>query len=599
MFNRHVADNIHVSNNSWGSGSPVTLDTEAAVRAIYPDTITAIRAAQANGTLIVFSAGNDGFPNPDSSGGLPYVIPELANEWLVVVAVDSSLTETLYTNRCGVAAGFCVTAPGGGDAQATDGILAARANGTLGDEYVRYSGTSMAAPHVSGLAAALMEKFPSLTPAQIATRIKSTASYSGLTGSGGQTSANSSTADMQAIFGHGLVNATAASARIGNYIYANGSGLEDGTDVTATRIAIPAGLPASVQNQILDSKFIVFDSFDSARFSVDGNQVFSKFSRASAPSFSTTTMIDTHSDPSPGFMSSEGNLKNLNWIPRFIAFSSNGRETASKAFWGELSSLFPAPKIVQDEPSASYIWNQTYKRLNFQPFVQFRNENFGGTSTSGNGVFFNLRPDGGLNFQPLDHLRDEDNSTTSVSGYGASFSIELDHGFEFTTGYKVSNSWMKNGIKQHEASYGHSLSTELGFVQKVGISSDLFFRATNNRFHNIGATHRTFGLENVEADSWTLGYRTHGKLGNFAWGVSKANQLSKGSVSLITPTGRTRAGDVLYIEKHFTIHDDDRVETFFVYGYEFSDGYLTFGIVEDQYDYGSIGSAKLNFSMQF
>ena len=199
----------------------------------------------------------------------------------------------------------------------------------------------------------------------------------------------------------------------------------------------------------------------------------------------------------------------------------------------------------------------------------------------------------------MDHLRDENNSTTSVSGYGASFNIEFDRGFKFTTGYKVSNSWMNNGIKQHVASNGHSLSTELGFVQKVGISSDLFFRATNNRFHDIGATHRTFGLENAESDSWTLGYRTHGKLGNFAWGVSKANQLSKGSVSLMTPTGRTRAGDVLYIEKHFTIHDDQRVEKFFVYGYEFSDGYLTFGIVEDQHDYGTIGAAKLNFSLQF
>mgnify|MGYP006061809369 FL=1 len=133
----------------------------------------------------------------------------------------------------------------------------------------------------------------------------------------------------------------------------------------------------------------------------------------------------------------------------------------------------------------------------------------------------------------------------------------------------------------------------------MGISSDLFFRATNNRFHNVGATHRTFGLENAESDSWTVGYRTHGKLGNFAWGVSKANQLSKGSVSLITPAGRTRAGDILYIEKHFTVHDDERVERFFAYDYEFSDGYLTFGIVEDQYDYGSIGAAKLNFSMQF
>ena len=598
VFNRHVTDNIHVSNNSWGSGSSITSITEVNLRALYPNTIAAMRAAQTNGTLIVFSAGNDGYFNPDIDGGLPYRIAELANEWLVVVAVDSNLTETNYTNRCGVAADFCVTAPGGGDTQATDGILAARANGTVGDEYVRFSGTSMAAPHVSGLAAALMEKFPSLTPAQVATRIKSTASYSGLTGSGGQTTANSSTATMQAIFGHGLVNATAASARIGNYIYANGGNLENGTNVTATRIAIPIGLPASVQNQIVDSKFIVFDSFDGARFSVDGSQVFSKFSGASTPSFSTTTMIDTHNDPSFGFVSSEGNLNTPDWIPRFITFSSNGRETASKAFWGELSSLFPASKMVQDEPSASYIWNQSYKGLNFQPFVQFRNENFGISSTSGNGVS-NLGSDSGLDLQPLDHLRNENNSTNSISSYGASFNIEFDGGLKFTTGYKVSNGLMNNGITQYEASSGHSLSTELGFVQKVGSSSDLFFRATNNRFHDIGATHRTFGLKNAEEDSWTLGYSTHSKLGNFAWGVSKANQLSQGSVSLITPTGRTRAGDVLYIEQHFTIHDDERLERFFAYNYEFSDGYLTFGLVEDQDGYGSIGAAKLNFSMQF
>ena len=39
---------------------------------------------------------------------------------------------------------------------------------------------------------------------------------------------------MQAIFGHGLVNATAASTRIGNYIYANGGDLDDGIDLIAS-----------------------------------------------------------------------------------------------------------------------------------------------------------------------------------------------------------------------------------------------------------------------------------------------------------------------------------------------------------------------------
>ena len=145
---------------------------------------------------------------------------------------------------------------------------------------------------------------------------------------------------------------------------------------------------------------------------------------------------------------------------------------------------------------------------------------------------------------------------------------------------------------------GHSLSTELGFVQKVGSSSDLFFRATNNRFHDIGATHGTFGLKNAEADSWTLGYSTHGKLGNFAWGVSKANQLSKVAYLLLRPL----AG--LGQEIFFTLNNISQF--MMIKGWEvlclqlwvFGRN-LTFGIVEDQNDYGSVGAAKLNFSMQF
>ena len=562
VFNQHVTDNIHVSNNSWGGSTAITSTTASAMRAAYPNTITAMRAAQTNGALIVFAAGNDGRTQPDSFGAAPYLITELADEWLVVVAVDSNLTETNYTNRCGVAADFCVTAPGGGDSEATDGILAAQANGT----YVRYSGTSMATPHVSGLAAALMEKFPSLTPAQIATRIKSTASLTGLTGSGGQTTSNSSSAVMQAIFGQGLINSTAASSRVGSYVYANGSNLADGTDVSASRIALPAGLPQSIQNQILAGKFIVFDSFDGARFSVDGSQVFSTTTSATAPSFSSTKTIDTHHDPSFDFISANGGVKPSNWMPRFIASGTSEHMTASEGFWGETASLFPTMSMLQAEPSTSYIWNQTYDGVSVQPFIQFR---------------------------------DEYDSAKSISGYGTSFNVEFDNGFKLATGYKVANNQMNNGIMDEAASNGHLAETELGFVQKISESEDIFFRMSSTKIKDVSASDKTFGFQNAKADSWTLGYSTKGKLGKLAWGVSKANQLSKGTVSLVTPHGRTRTGDMLFTEQNFGVKDDVRLERFFAYKYEFKDASLSFGFVEDKYDYGNIGAAKLNFSMQF
>ena len=106
-------------------------------------------------------------------GGVPYFATELVDSWLTVVTSNDTNTEANYTNRYGVAQAFCVTAPG-------TSIKAAKANSDKG--HISYSGTSMAAPHVTGLAAILMQKFPTLRASAIATRIKKTASLKILTG---------------------------------------------------------------------------------------------------------------------------------------------------------------------------------------------------------------------------------------------------------------------------------------------------------------------------------------------------------------------------------------------------------------------------------
>jgi len=126
VFDRHVTDNIQVSNNSWGGSTSVTAYSQghSTVLSTYSATIAAAKSAQSNGTLIVFAAGNNVRSESDLIGALPYHDSDLAGAWLTVVAVDSNLKETRYTNRCGVAKSFCVTAPGGGDTQSSDGILA-------------------------------------------------------------------------------------------------------------------------------------------------------------------------------------------------------------------------------------------------------------------------------------------------------------------------------------------------------------------------------------------------------------------------------------------------------------------------------------------
>jgi len=562
IFNQHVTDGINVSNNSWGGSTSITATTAAAIRATYSSTISAMRSAQSNGTLIIFAAGNNGRVQPDSFGAAAHLITELANEWLVVVAVNSSLTETAYTNRCGVAYNICVTAPGGGDNQSSDGILAAQANGT----YVRYSGTSMAAPHVSGLAAALMEKFPSLTPAQIATRIKSTASYTGLTGSSGQTSANSSTAVMQAIFGHGLVNATAASARIGSYIYANGNDLNNGHNLGMSRLSLPASLPLSVQNQVLGRKFIVFDSFDGARFSVGGNEVFEASHSSIARTYGTTKINDTHSKSDLNFISSGQKNYPSKWAPRYIMSGNSNEMTAADGFWGKTASMLSSQPFVKGQSSTNFVWAQSYGDFGIQPFIQ---------------------------------IQDETASSQSIGSYGASFHLNLSDGLKAVTGYKISNHLFDNGIISDAVSAGSARDFEVGFKQEISPSENLFLRFLNTQIDDIAASDKTFGFKNVTANSWTFGYETQSNLGNFTFGVSSPSQLSNGTVSLMTPTGRTRSGDVLYTETEFAISRDDRLERFIAYQYEKDELAISFGVVEDKYNYGKIGAAKLNISLQF
>ena len=273
VFNQHVADNIKVSNNSWGTpNAEINEYSEATLRYYYPNTILAAKNAVDNGTLFVFAAGNDGAYHSNVWGGLGYRISELTDAWLTVVSVDPNNKETIYTNRCGIAASICVTAPGGGDSQSTKGIYAADNDGG----YVRLSGTSMAAPHVSGLAAALMSKFPSLTNKQIATRIKTTSSLENLTSSSGRTLASHGEAYMQSVFGHGLVNATAASASIGSLNMGTGSNIFSGSkiDLNKSKMQLPSGLSTGIKQAILADEFVVFDSFDGAEFIVKGNTVF-------------------------------------------------------------------------------------------------------------------------------------------------------------------------------------------------------------------------------------------------------------------------------------------------------------------------------------
>ena len=154
----HTANGYYVANNTWIQG--------------------AFDAAK-TGTLMVFSAGNGGWLNPSPRAGAPYFNPELEKNWLAVSALSNigqtfnadgsvNVPGTQRYNKCGVAKWTCVTAPG------------YQINGTvLAGGYASLSGTSMAAPHVTGSAALLAEQHPDWTHDQLKDALVSTAKDTG------------------------------------------------------------------------------------------------------------------------------------------------------------------------------------------------------------------------------------------------------------------------------------------------------------------------------------------------------------------------------------------------------------------------------------
>ena len=157
-----------------------------------------------DGLIWVKSAGNDGQAQPDIESGIKLMTDYSKLMILVVVSVDVKLNSngtvrnyslSTFSNQCGVAASYCIAAPGGNETD-TD-VSVVWGPGKVG-EYVGMAGTSQAAPVVTGSIAFIKSAYPHMTASEIIDLLRTTANVNGV----GYSSSNHSDAK----YGAGLLD---------------------------------------------------------------------------------------------------------------------------------------------------------------------------------------------------------------------------------------------------------------------------------------------------------------------------------------------------------------------------------------------------------
>jgi serine protease len=176
-YTSDIADGIVWASGGTVFGAPFNANPARVINmslggsgACDSTTQSAIDGARSRGTVVVVASGNS---NTDASGFSPANCAGVVS----VASVDRNGSKAYYSN---FGASVDVAAPGGdvttGDG--SNGVLSTLNSGTTtpgSDIYAYYQGTSMASPHVAGVAALMLAANGGLSADDVEAQLKSTA----------------------------------------------------------------------------------------------------------------------------------------------------------------------------------------------------------------------------------------------------------------------------------------------------------------------------------------------------------------------------------------------------------------------------------------
>ena len=262
-------------NLSLGFSSLIDFYSAADLRSSYGETIGVLAQGDADEkTILVWAAGNAhgtkctqdepwcvegtdveemdeertvNAASPGITAGLPVYFEEMRGHNLAVVAVGGDGAITGFSNRCGSAAEWCLAAPG---ARVLTAYFGPANDGTPGERWLaRYSGTSLAAPMVTGGLAVIKHYFrDQLSNSDLAARLLETADRTGVY------------ADA-AVYGRGLLDLGAATSPVGETEIAMAATVEGGgAPLSSTKLASGGAIGDGLIHSFAGQEIAAFDS---------------------------------------------------------------------------------------------------------------------------------------------------------------------------------------------------------------------------------------------------------------------------------------------------------------------------------------------------
>ena len=588
--------------NNNGTTDAETLDALTDTEAGWTAFLSSLDSFQETGVVVV-SAGNDSASSEvNVQAGLPQIATELAEAWLVVGNIDtsgstvSSSSVSRQGNQCGVTAEYCVQA---------DGTEITQANSTGNSAYIDLSGTSMAAPIVSGTVALLAQAFPNHTPAQLTDRILASANNDFFTATGTTTFINGVSHGYNAEFGHGIVDLSTAlrpirtSSMIPPTAGFGASNTRYGNIETARRFALfssqvqlGAAFGDSIKNSLNGRKAYFYDALNGG-FAFDmGALVKSQpFTASKMHSFDSllrgNTILKHQNEDGFSFMSDKSQGDNVE--RSIMAFLPVSPTTTS--FVGKNIHMQNAMSFTQRGPNIDYAVNST-SPFNI-PFIQASEQGTSAGNKWGIG-------DGGLSFGLFEG--DEVNYGLNTTGFVADYWREIGstHTSVFFGVTNEEDGFLATSVEGAFAETSKANTTFAGISSYGWLNRDWSYNALGS----VGSTAldvEGVGLLNdiTDVTSTSFAFEVARPVGlneqdSIHFGISQPLRVESGSATIMVPQLYDQNGSLNFSEVSAYLSPSGRqLDLSFGYQAKLHDAFdlgVQFAVSQD---YGHVQSKKL------